>query len=298
MSNSKIITLHIAGTHCNACKHLIEDVMSEEKNLSEVKVSLKDETISFTTTLGNTREELAGMLTSILSKHNYSVHVERQETKKLKDEWTCAIVLVFVAILGFVLLEKTGLASSVSLNETTFTTAFVVGLVASVSTCLAVVGGLVLSVSATYAHEGKGWRPQALFHIGRLAGFFLLGGLLGALGEIMHIGIYGSAVLGGLVSVVMVVLGIHLLDVTKKVRMFTLPKSVSTFFTEIAHKTGVFAPVLLGVATFSPLRFYAVNADSCAFVRKFLHRFSRNAHVRFRYFAGVSAIILRFARFG
>ena len=50
---------------------------------------------------------------------------------------------------------------------------FGVGLVASVSTCMAVVGGLALSMSANFAKEGSKARPQALFHLGRLVSFFI-----------------------------------------------------------------------------------------------------------------------------
>ena len=50
---------------------------------------------------------------------------------------------------------------------------FGLGLVASVSTCMAVVGGLVLSMSANFAKEGDKFRPQVLFHLGRLVSFFI-----------------------------------------------------------------------------------------------------------------------------
>lgn len=48
-----------------------------------------------------------------------------------------------------------------------YETAFGIGFVASISSCLAIVGGLVLSLSASSAREGGTWRTPALFHIGR-----------------------------------------------------------------------------------------------------------------------------------
>jgi sulfite exporter TauE/SafE len=48
----------------------------------------------------------------------------------------------------------------------------------------------------------------------------------------------------------MVVLGIHLLEVTKKVRVPTLPKGIAARLTRMAHSTGRFAPLMLGAATF------------------------------------------------
>ena len=63
-------------------------------------------------------------------------------------------------------------------SKVTYGTAFVIGLIASVSSCMAVVGGLVLSISATFAKDGDRIRPQLLFHIGRLISFLFLVELL------------------------------------------------------------------------------------------------------------------------
>ncbi len=243
-------TFHVAGTHCSACKHLIEDMLADDNIVQSSAVDLRAETLTVATAEPHEPSALAEQLTSLLASNGYEVHTEQQEKAATKHEWLVAIPFVALAVVVFVLLDKAGLTNLIGTSEATLGTAFLVGLVASVSTCLAVVGGLVLSVSATYAHEGKGWRPQVLFHTGRLAGFFVLGGLLGLLGEAMQIGFVGSAILGALASVVMLVLGIHLLDITKRVRAFTLPKGVSHFFTSAAHKAGAAAPVLLGAVTF------------------------------------------------
>jgi len=248
--SKQTLTLHVTGTHCSACKHLIEDILSDDERYEAPNVDLTAETLTVTVDESYEATSLATELTALLSEHNYTVQTEKKENASAKREWLMALSFVALAIVVFVLLDRAGLTSLIGTSEATLGTAFLVGLVASVSTCLAVVGGLVLSVSATYAHGGKGWRPQVLFHAGRLVGFFVLGGLLGLLGEAMQIGFFGSAVLGALASVVMLVLGVHLLDITKKVRAFTLPKGVSRFFTELAHKAGVAAPVLLGAVTF------------------------------------------------
>lgn len=250
MNESNTHTFFVSGTHCSACKHIIEETLVEQPDVSEVTVSLKDETITLHTTCTDTEEVLVPYLTSIISKHGYAVHTEKAVKKNNSREWAYASIAVVVALLGYVGLEKAGLTSLIGSSEATLSTAFIVGLVASVSTCLAVVGGLVLSVSATYAQEGSGWRPQVLFHTGRVVGFFILGGLLGVLGEAMQIGFFGTAILGVLASVVMLILGVHLLEVTKKVRAFTLPKGISASLTSMAHRAGFFAPLLLGAVTF------------------------------------------------
>ncbi len=63
-----------------------------------------------------------------------------------------------------------------------------IGLVASVSSCLAVVGGLVLSLSATVSQDERDDKKNfTLFHGGRIVSFALLGGFLGMLGQAINI---------------------------------------------------------------------------------------------------------------
>jgi len=245
-------TLYVSGMHCKACKVLIEDTLSEQPDLVSPSVSLQDGTVTFSAPDTATPEAYAERLTSLLKPHGYTVHVERPAAagKAPVHEWLWAILGAITVVTLIVLLDRANIASFANLSSDSLLTPFIVGLIASVSTCLAVVGSLVLSVSATYAKEGAGWKPQALFHVGRLGGFLVLGAGLGALGSAFQIGIYGSQILSVLASVVMLFLGLHLLELTKKVGMFTMPESVSRATKNIATRAGMFAPVLIGASTF------------------------------------------------
>jgi len=115
-----------------------------------------------------------------------------------------------------------------------------------------VVGGLVLSLSASSAREGGTWRTQTLFHAGRLVGFFVLGGMVALLGKSLHLGLTANIVLGIIVALVMLILGINLLDVfhfTKRLQL-TLPKWLSRHVVRGSKHDHYLAPVLVGVGTF------------------------------------------------
>ena len=150
-------------------------------------------------------------------------------------------------------------------------TAFVIGLIASVSSCLAIVGGLVLSLSASSAKEGGTWRSQALFHIGRLGGFFVLGGTVGLLGNSLHLGLTANVVLGGVVALVMLILGINLLDIfhfTKRLQL-TLPARFSKHIVRGSRHDHYLAPLLVGIGTFflpcgftQSMQLYALSTGS------------------------------------
>lgn len=117
---------------------------------------------------------------------------------------------------------------------------------------MAVVGGLVLSMSANFAKEGDSIRPQILFHVGRLVSFFILGGVIGALGSAFQLGAAGTFIVGLIVAVVLLILGINLLDVFpwfKKLQP-TLPSFVGKHIHGLKNMNHVLTPLIIGVATF------------------------------------------------
>jgi sulfite exporter TauE/SafE len=102
------------------------------------------------------------------------------------------------------------------------------------------------------AREGGTWRTQALFHVGRLGGFFLLGGAVGLLGNSLHLGLTANAILGGIVALVMFILGVNLLDVfhfTKKFQL-TMPSGFGKRVIQGSRRDHYLAPLLVGIGTF------------------------------------------------
>ena len=117
---------------------------------------------------------------------------------------------------------------------------------------MAVVGGLVLSMSASFAKEGDKVRPQVLFHVGRLASFFLLGGVIGLLGSTFQLGGTGTFVLSFIVAIVLLILGINLLDIfpwAKKLQP-TLPAFIGKSVHSVKNLNHTLTPLLVGIVTF------------------------------------------------
>jgi sulfite exporter TauE/SafE len=137
-------------------------------------------------------------------------------------------------------------------GKVTYGTAFFVGIIASLSTCMAVVGGLLLSMSATFAKEGDKIRPQVMFHGGRLVTFFILGGVIGTIGSAFTLNITATFVLGIIIALVMLILGINLLDVfpwAKKLQP-SMPKFIGKRAHSISNLNHTLTPLLVGIATF------------------------------------------------
>ncbi|MCR4274697.1 MAG: sulfite exporter TauE/SafE family protein [Candidatus Campbellbacteria bacterium] len=251
--NQKKYTFHVHGMHCKACVLLTEAELKELPNVSYVKSSLTNHSVEVVGDFGDkTPEQIAQELTIPLKASGYIVSVERQEHTAIWSDFKIAIPIALGFAVLFVLLQKAGLVNLINANGVSYGTAFVIGIVASLSTCMAVVGGLLLSMSATFAKEGDKIKPQLMFHGGRIVSFFLLGGVIGALGSAFTLGTMGTFILGLLVALVMLILGINLLDVFPWAKKLQL--SMPAFIGKHAHGISKFnhtlTPLLVGVATF------------------------------------------------
>lgn len=245
----KKYTLHVSGTHCASCKILIEDVLSGEEGVKNVQVNLKKETVEIETGSTKSAEELATFLTSKIKGNGYTLSVEKQTEEKESDGiiWK-AIPAGLIFLILFFLLQKSGILNIGIGSQTTPITSFIIGLIASVSSCLAIVGGLVLSLSAKVSQdEVSDTKTFLLFHGGRLVSFAVLGGVLGVIGNAIGINFTLTAILGIIASLVMLFLGLNLVGVFTNNKI-TLPSGIFNFFRKIEHKT--LAPLLVGFGTF------------------------------------------------
>lgn len=245
----KNYTFYVSGTHCASCKILIEDVLKEQDFISQLNVNLKNETVEIETKIETEAKETVEKLNELVKSFGYSFSLEKvvEEKKSNGDIWKALpIGILFLAI--FFILQKSGILNFGIGGGVTPITGFLIGLVASVSSCLAIVGGLVLSLSAKVTQDDKtNKKPIFLFHTGRLVGFAFLGGVLGLLGKEVGINFLFSSILGVIASLIMLALGLNLVGVFKKSK-FTLPSGIFSFFRKVEHET--FTPILIGVGTF------------------------------------------------
>lgn len=249
----KTYTFHIHGMHCNSCVILTESKIAELAHVQKVKSSLKNHSIEVTGDFGDMSEaEIAEQLTISIKTHGYIVSIEKQIVEKNWSDFKIAIPVAIIFAVLFVLLQKAGLVNLIGAGKVTYGTAFVVGIIASLSTCMAVVGGLVLSMSATFAKEGDNIKPQIMFHTGRIVSFFILGGVIGAIGSAFTLNTTGTFIIGVLIALVMLVLGINLLDVFPWAKRLqpSMPKFIAKRAHSISNFNHIITPLLVGVATF------------------------------------------------
>jgi len=250
MENKKY-TFYIDGVHCTSCKILIEDILSEQDFITKSNVNLKKETIEIETDGNKNTQEIIDVINNKIKNNGYTIS-EEKISKDLSTSdnniWKALLIGISFLLLFFIL-QKSGILNLGIGGETTPTTSFLIGIIASLSSCLAIVGGLVLSLSAKVAQDNNKstGKPLILFHIGRLFGFAFLGGVLGLIGQALGVNFLLSAILGLVASLVMMILGLNLLGVFKKNKII-LPSNIFSFFRKVEHAT--FAPILIGIGTF------------------------------------------------
>lgn len=245
-------TFHINGLHCSSCKTLVENIINEQKGVAKVSVNLTKQTLvvegEFSTNVDE--KKLIADWSKVLTPHNFSLSLEKQIIAKNFGLLVYAIPLGIIILGLFFLLQKSGIVNFGFEGNLTPTTALLIGIIASLSTCLAMVGGLILSLSAKISQEVSTTRPFLLFHIGRVAGFALMGGILGAVGQAIAINHTVIAILGVTASLIMIILGINLLDIFHNTKRFQFALPRHFFDRFLKTKNGFFAPIIIGAATF------------------------------------------------
>jgi uncharacterized protein len=254
---SQKIKIGIKGMHCKACEILTEDRLKQIKNIQKVEVShIKGEAeITFDSESPNIKD-----IATSLSEIGYQLKDEGaekddqlldQNNKKRDLSYWFSIIASIIII--YWLLNRVHILEFGSLMQDGFSIsmALLVGLVAGLSTCLALVGGLILSVSANYAknhpnaNKLQKIKPQIFFNLGRIFGFFLLGGILGLIGSTFKISTLLNSLITIAVGGVIFILGLKLLDISPTINKFniTLPKKLGRIMK-------IDNPWLLGALTF------------------------------------------------
>ena len=169
-----------------------------------------------------------------------------------------AIFLVLAAFL-FAFRQFDLLPRGLSVSDTmSYGLVFLIGLVASVSSCIAVTGGLLVALAAKY-NEATATRPglQRLkpliyFNAGRIISYTLLGGAVGALGSALTLSNEVTGILTIVASAVMIVLGLSMLKLFPSLGRVLprLPKFFGHKIHELAARDAKGSAFVLGAATF------------------------------------------------
>lgn len=259
-TNAKVneCTYFVSGMHCASCELLIEKKLLEQKGIEsvEAKTSRGEVTIEY-----EGEKPTADFLSKLFKEENYNFSDSLKDVIPGHEKNDLGFVLIAgaVLILAFLGLNRLGLGSLVSVtSKSSLPMFFVFGLLAGVSSCAALVGGMVLSMSKQwneiYAEKKstiQKLEPHLLFNVGRIASFAILGGVLGFLGKSIGVSFAFTSFLVLAVSVLMLLMGLQMLGVKYFQRFqFTTPKFITRYVANEKNFQGKWMPLLMGALTF------------------------------------------------
>lgn len=236
MSNHTL-KVKVSGLHCKACELLSEEKLSALPGVQAVRVShhrgqaeidYQDQAPD----LQLIRQQLQAL------GYDLDEKLDNSQTNKAKLNWRELLLAAAIASAVSAMLKLSGffqISDNINPETLSWGGVWLIGLVAGVSTCMALVGGIVMALATDYAQRHpeasrvRKFMPHLYFNTGRLIGFFVLGGLLGAAGSILKISPLSSAWLTLIIGLIIILLGLQIIEVFPALQRFniTLPKSIA-----------------------------------------------------------------------
>jgi sulfite exporter TauE/SafE/copper chaperone CopZ len=280
-------TLAVNGMHCRSCEILIEDSLSQVSDVKKTVVNHKKGTVDI---YYDSKKPNASAIEHAIREAGYTIAYDGVGTKRpllsRNPEDYKDLGIAFLFLLGiYLLLRNFGITSinfGSASNPSSLSVVFLVGLTAGLSTCMALVGGLILGISARHAEihpeatPMQKFRPHLFFNLGRIGGYALLGGVLGSLGSVLQLSGTALGLLTIIVGLVMLALGMKLTGIFPRMENsgITLPKGIGRFFGIKKHHEKEYShrgSVITGALTFflpcgftQAMQLYAVSTGSFA----------------------------------
>lgn len=255
-------TIKIKGMHCRSCEILIEEKLAEIPEIKHTKVSYRSKTAEII----SVKPVDESKIRKKIEEAGYEIGEEGSKQiltsnpQVYRDLAFSFVILIVIYFLG----KQFGLfniSTGSAANPASLWVVLLIGLTAGISSCMALVGGLILGISARHADahpeatSAQKFRPHLYFNLGRIATYFVLGGVIGLLGKAFQL---SAGALGGLiiiVGIVMLIVGLQLTEISPRLQGFSIsmPSFISKFFKlrkhhekEYSHKNSA----LVGALTF------------------------------------------------
>lgn len=271
--------ISISGMHCASCEILIGKELKKISGVSDVQISHKTGIANISYTNTPPSEE---SLTEAVKNAGYTLGENKalpwiSKDKKDYENFFKAAAIFIVLFLVVRMLGLTDL--SVNTESKSVSIALLVGLVAGVSTCMALIGGLVLALAARHsarhpeATRTQKFRPHIFFNIGRIAGYAFFGGLIGLLGTAIKPSSTVLGVITLMIAFIMIFLGLKLIDLFPRLKnkSLTLPSGIAKIFglDKNVKEYNHFAATMTGALTFfvpcgftQAMQIYAISTAS------------------------------------
>lgn len=256
--------LPIYGMHCKACELLVESRVSE---LSWVQVKWISQTKNYIEIELDDEKDIK-KIKEIITSLWYEVEKKQTRKNNFFDYIIISLLFVLFWILYFLFQDVDFVQNIANVQNASLLVVILIWFVASLSSCLAVTGWIVLGFSKymdTSKNASSGLVIQSKFHFGRILWFALWGGILGGIGwYFWSLGSLNTFLLF-LAGIFMIYMGLHILNIIPSLKV-SMPK---VFWSKILNmKNPALAPIVWALTFFLPCGFtqsmqvYAASSGS------------------------------------
>ena len=232
----KTTKINVKGMHCNSCKLLLEKSLSTIDKIKSVEANVAKWTIQ----IWYEQDPNFDNIEDIIQECGYEVSDERIQrpwfSKNSKDYKIVLISLLWFVVL-YIVLKQAGIFSFNFNNSTpSLWLVLLIWLTAGFSTCMAIVGWLVLAISAKQNKQNKEQSfarkivPHLWFNVGRIVGFGILWGILGIFWSVISVSPFVMSVMTLIIGIVMLLLGVNLTNISPKLSSISLSLPTGKLF--------------------------------------------------------------------
>ena len=252
--------IYIEGMHCVSCERLLGDEFKKIGGVRDVKVDCRTNVAEIK---HDGKFNFSG-IKKIAQKFGYDAFEEKNQIKASDKkanivDWVKAIGIVASLVIAYRIMHNLGIVGGIDFRSdgVTIGVSLLLGLTASVSSCLAIVGAVVIAFGEKYKSDNGSFynsavKPNIFFHIGRLTTFFILGGLLGLIGAKVNISGNLVSIFTITVSVVMFWMGLNILGILPSISKLgiRIPRKFSGNWKRLKESEHKAAPFFLGGISF------------------------------------------------
>src|SRR3989338_6150028 len=210
----KKVKLKIHGMHCASCEVLIERKFKKIAGVEKVSVNHASGKAEIVCSCELNIRQLNNLVrvdgyqvSSWFNRNNDNFTDGRKN--KLKDYLQMGAIFLVIVSLYYILKQVDFLPNFAISQQMSYGLVFLIGLLAAVSSCIAVVGGLLLALAGKYNESRpeltgiQKFKPHIYFNVGRIVGYTAFGAVVGALGSLLTLSPRANGYLMLLVSLVM-----------------------------------------------------------------------------------------------
>ena len=224
-------TVHIKGMHCPSCEILITDKFKELPNVQNVKSDFKKQEaeVHFTGYLDQ------NIINKKIQPYGYEIGNKgdkNEDEEPLNKKIFEAVLIMTGLILIYLIAKEINIIPAINITgNLNLLTILFLGLVASISTCMATSGALFLS---TIGRKTNNLKQAIYFSLGRIISYAIFGFIAGLIGSVIIINFKFGSVLTLLAAIFMILLGLDMLKIVSFAAI--IPYGVSSnIFRKLEH---------------------------------------------------------------